>query len=306
MSEIILYHYAMSPFSAKARAMLGHAGLSWQSVIVREMPPRPHLSELTGGYRKIPVAQIGADVFCDTRVIAAEIARLSGRALLDPTACSEAARVFAAATDLQVFLDCLLAASTLTMGRKLLRSLSLMDVARFVADRARIGSRARVRAGDPRHARQRLRAHLTDMSGRLQEQSFLFGAEPCHADFSAYHSLWFVRDLGESRLVDDYPLVMAWMDRIAAFGEGRRQEASVEQALALARAAVPREVPAGWREDSLIGQRVQVAPADYGRDATVGVLVGASPSRWILARDSGSLGLLHVHFPREGFVLRPA
>ena len=79
MQEFILYHYAMSPFSEKVRAMLGYAGLSWQSVIVREMPPRPMLSALAGGYRKVPVAQSGADVFCDSRAIADEIARLSGK-----------------------------------------------------------------------------------------------------------------------------------------------------------------------------------------------------------------------------------
>ncbi len=303
---MILHHYAMSPFSAKARAMLGYAGLSWQSVIVREMPPRPHLVALAGGYRKIPVAQIGADVFCDTRIIGAEIARLSGQVLLDPAACSEAARDFSRDTDLQVFMDCLLAASTLAMGRKLLHALSLVDIARFFADRIQIGRKARVRAGDPRRARERVRAHLASMSERLRGHDFLFGPQPCHADFSAYHSLWFVRDLGESGLVDAYPLVMAWMDRIAAFGEGQRHDIGIEQALAQAVAAVPRDVPAAWLADALIGQRVQVAPADYGRDPTVGVLAGAAPDRWILARDVEGLGLMHVHFPREGFVLKPA
>lgn len=70
MSEFILHHYVLSPFSTKIRAMLGQAGLDWRSAITREMPPRPVLEVLAGGYRKIPVAQIGADVFCDTRVIA--------------------------------------------------------------------------------------------------------------------------------------------------------------------------------------------------------------------------------------------
>ncbi len=62
MSDIILYHYALSPFSEKIRAMLGYTGMSWESVTVREMPPRPQLDQLAGGYRRIPVAQIGADM----------------------------------------------------------------------------------------------------------------------------------------------------------------------------------------------------------------------------------------------------
>ena len=40
MSELILHHYTLSPFSEKARAMFGYAGLEWQSVTVAEMPPR--------------------------------------------------------------------------------------------------------------------------------------------------------------------------------------------------------------------------------------------------------------------------
>jgi len=36
MSELILHHYTLSPFSEKARAMLGYAGLQWQSVTVAE------------------------------------------------------------------------------------------------------------------------------------------------------------------------------------------------------------------------------------------------------------------------------
>ena len=62
MSTLILHNYPMSPFSEKTRAMLGVAGLSWRSAPTREMPPRPVLAALAGGYRKVPLAQIGADL----------------------------------------------------------------------------------------------------------------------------------------------------------------------------------------------------------------------------------------------------
>src|SRR5258708_22613267 len=53
--------------------MLGGKGLSWRSVIQPVIMPKPELVPLTGGYRRIPVMQIGADVYCDTQVILAEI-----------------------------------------------------------------------------------------------------------------------------------------------------------------------------------------------------------------------------------------
>ena len=37
--------------------------------------PKPELMPLTGGYRKTPVLQIGADIYCDTRLIARELER---------------------------------------------------------------------------------------------------------------------------------------------------------------------------------------------------------------------------------------
>src|ERR1700760_425866 len=71
--EIILHHYDTSPFSEKVRVMLGIKGLSWRSVIQPVIMPKPELIPLTGGYRRIPVLQIGADVYCDTQVILTEI-----------------------------------------------------------------------------------------------------------------------------------------------------------------------------------------------------------------------------------------
>lgn len=70
MSELILHHYPTSPFAEKARLLLGFKGLSWRSVHISPVMPKPDLTALTGGYRKTPVLQIGADIYCDTALIA--------------------------------------------------------------------------------------------------------------------------------------------------------------------------------------------------------------------------------------------
>src|SRR5258707_1277606 len=71
--EIILHHYDTSPFSEKPRVMFGVKGLAWRAVTQPVIMPKPELTPLTGGYRRIPVMQIGADVYCDTQVMLAEI-----------------------------------------------------------------------------------------------------------------------------------------------------------------------------------------------------------------------------------------
>lgn len=305
MHSIILHHYAMSPFSQKTRSMLGYAGLQWQSVITREMPPRPLLETLTGGYRKIPVAQMGADIFCDTRTIATEIARLAGRPELALENCPEEVQAYVGKVDLKVFFACLTVSGTGALLRKVRASMSLMDIARFVWDRINIGRKATAPAVPPQKAKAYVRAHLADVEQRLQ-QEFLFGNLPNHADFSTYHSLWFVHELAESPLLQDFPRTLAWMERMKAFGNGISTPLSAEDALAIAKKATPRPIAPEHRTDPLIGHAVSVAPSDYGQVPTHGTLVGATPSQWILARKVDGLGTLHVHFPRQGFVLTPA
>jgi glutathione S-transferase len=81
MSEPILHHYPNSPFAEKVRLMLGFKGVAWRSVTIPRVLPKPDLMPLTGGYRKTPVMQFGADIFCDSACIARELERrFPGRA----------------------------------------------------------------------------------------------------------------------------------------------------------------------------------------------------------------------------------
>ncbi|MGZ5937483.1 MAG: glutathione S-transferase N-terminal domain-containing protein, partial [Rhizomicrobium sp.] len=73
--EIIFHHYPNSPFSEKVRIAFGIKKLAWRGVVQPTIMPKPDLIPLTGGYRKIPVMQIGADIFCDTQIILRELER---------------------------------------------------------------------------------------------------------------------------------------------------------------------------------------------------------------------------------------
>lgn len=300
MSDLILHHYAMSPFAEKIRAMLGYADLPWLSVAVPEMPPRKMLEPLAGKYRKIPVMQIGADVFCDTRAISSEIARLSGKPELALENCSEEVQAFVRHTDLQVFLACVMSAPGGTLLRKLWKGSSLFNVARFLRDRISMGRSASVKAAGPKRAKVIVREQLEDMEGRLAGQPFLFGENPCIADFSAYHGLWFIRDLGESRFIDRYPQVSEWMNRMRAFGHGKVTVISADQALDAALAVQPRELTG-----AASGTQVSIAPDDYGQVAVQGELLAETAHGWVIGRENARVGRVHVHFPKQGFVLTP-
>lgn len=300
MSDLILHHYALSPFSEKVRAMLGYTNLSWQSAITREMPPRPVMATLAGGYRKIPVAQCGADIFCDTATISTEIAIRSGKPELARQNCSDEVNQFISQVELDVFFACVLSSASWALNKKVLKTLSLIDLIKFFGDRIKMGRTASIRMVKPGEAPGILKQHLKDMEARLQTD-FLFGDEPNIADFAAYHSLWMVRDAGEKKFVKPYANVNAWMDRIKSFGEGERTEIQSQDTLAIAKSCEPRPITEEERQDELIGRRVSLSPADYAQDETVGELVGCSPNKWIIARQHPAVGTVHVHFPKHGF-----
>ena len=70
MAELIFHHYPNSPFSEKIRLIFGLKHLAWRSVLIPVILPKPDVVALTGGYRKTPVLQIGADIYCDSALIA--------------------------------------------------------------------------------------------------------------------------------------------------------------------------------------------------------------------------------------------
>lgn len=300
---LILHHYALSPFSEKIRSMLGYAGLDWQSALAPAMPPRPVLAQLTGGYRKMPVAQVGADIFCDSKIIAAEIAARAERPELALEHCPPEAQEYIASVDLTIFFAALLGGRPGGLNRELLKGFSPLATWRFIRDRAAIGRRAAVRPIAFREAKPKLLDHLQGLNQRLAQQPFVFGTSPNHADFSTYHSLWILRDVLLSRQIARFPFVLSWMDRMRAFGHGQRQEIDPAAALAAAECA-PRPLPEASQDHPDIGSTVRIAPADYARDPTLGELAGHGPDRWILRRIDPQLGELHVHFPTSGYTLR--
>lgn len=297
--ELVLYHYDLSPFSEKVRPMLGYAGLSWHSVKVPETPPRPVLDVLAGGYRKIPVAQIGADIYCDSKTIVRQIARLGSKPELDPQNCTKEVQEFVQRADGEVFVAVIVLSGPRLLG-PMVRELSLWRTLRLVVDRINIGRKSKVPPIGRARAIAVLKAHVERMESLLT-RDFLFGAAPCAADFSAYFSLWFMNKVPPVPFLADAPKLQRWMARMQAFGHGSPTELSPEQALDLARDAQPATIPEQTRASP---KQVSIAPADYARDPTAGTLVSESAYAWVLAREHARFGTVHVHFPKVGFRIR--
>src|SRR5258708_12888872 len=103
MADLILHHYPNSPFSEKVRVAFGIKQLAWRSVVIPNIMPKPDLMPLTGGYRKTPVMQVGADVYCDTQLIMLEIERRCPKPPLLPVGQEGEARALAMWIDRNIF-----------------------------------------------------------------------------------------------------------------------------------------------------------------------------------------------------------
>jgi glutathione S-transferase len=302
MSDLILHHFEISPFGEKVRAMLGFKRLAWRSVLVPLVMPKPDVVALTGGYRRTPFLQIGADIYCDTALIARVLEARAPQPTLYP-AEQPLAPPFAQWADATLFwIGSVFAAQP--AGAAVLFDNDMAAMKSFGADRAALTAGfGRPSLAD---ATALLPLHLAALDAQLSRSgAFLFGAQPSIADFAAMHALWMVRRAKVDAVLAPHAAVCAWLDRIANFGHGMREEIDSAQAIATAAASTPQAAgsvaPGAGFEP---GQPVTVAAADYGTDAVAGTLVALCAEETVIARDDARAGRVHVHFPRQGYQLK--
>jgi glutathione S-transferase len=304
--EIYLHHYPASLFSEKVRLLLGYLGLSWQSVIIPSIMPRPLLMPLSGGYRKTPVLQIGANVYCDTRIIARGLARHCGNQELYSHGFT--AHRVADWADTQLFQVTVALNFAPEAVSAMMSRLPPEDVAAFRKDRAELTEGATITTLSPRAAGACLGHYLQELNAAVTED-YLFGRQPSIADFAVYHCLWFLRNNAvNAPVLERYRNIGVWMDRMAAFGHGQVEDATGESALGAAQAADPvlpalsNLLPDGFE----LGQEVDVTPVDYGRIPVRGRLVAWSPEEIVIEREAAETGRVMAHFPSPGFEVSPA
>lgn len=297
MPEIILHHYQTSPFSEKVRKLLGVKGLAWRAVDQPIIMPKPDLVLLTGGYRRIPVMQVGADIYCDTQVIAAEIER---RYPDPPTVrgADWAVNLWADRTWFSVSVAVIFGETGVDKD--------------FADDREKMTGRPfdvnAMKAALP-FMRPQWRAYASWMEDGLARGDFLGGTTPSLADVGVWMNVWWTASAagqpGEE-LMAGLPRLAAWRQRMDAIGYGRRGEMAPGDAVQLAARETPADpLPSDDHEVTGFrpGDGVVVQADDYGRDPIEGVLVALTRDRITLARQAGALGAINVHFPRVGYVL---
>ena len=305
-APVILHHFDASPFSEKIRLIFGIKKIAWTSVLISRIMPRPDLMPMTGGYRRTPVLQIGADIYCDTQCIMRELERRFPEPSLLPRGTEGLAWGSAMWTDRPFFQNTV----NLVFG-----SLADKVPADFIADREKLrGARfdvAAMKSAIPQ-MRDQFRAHLAWIDTQLgDERTWFAGEAPSLLDVNAYMNLWYARSNleGADDLLAEFDHARAWAGRLRAIGHGTRTEMSPAEALDLAAKSAPETAELHDPNDPngrKVGDKVEVAPDDYGKVRVAGEIVALSPQHIAIRRRDPRAGEVVVHFPRAGFMIFPA
>ncbi|MGY3492508.1 glutathione S-transferase family protein [Bradyrhizobium sp. USDA 4502] len=304
MSGLILHHYDFSNYSEKVRVALGYKSLEWSSVIVPPVIPKPDLTALTGGYRRAPVLQIGADIYCDTRLILRELERRYPQPSLFPSGQTGIANAVAAWAEGPLFRSVMLYAwgtnhdlmpHELFEDRARMRGLPVPSVKSV--ERAAARSAPLVRTQMP---------FIEDLLA--DGRQWICGTNVTVADLAIFHAMWFLTDQSPrlSHEFDRFERLREWMLRMKGFGHGRSQTMTAGAAIEIARASSPSAPRASvlQPEDPELGSLVEIRAADYARDAIAGTLVLVDDDELAVSLRGDRAGDIVAHFPRIGFELR--
>ncbi|MGD0189964.1 MAG: glutathione S-transferase family protein [Rhizomicrobium sp.] len=304
--EIILHNFATSPFSEKVRLAFGIKKLAWRSVEIPSMLPKPDLIPLTGGYRKTPVMQIGADIFCDTQIILRELERRFPTPTLFPNGAG-------LAYGLGFWTDRLFFMASVPV---IFGEIGDMVPDAFKKDREAMSANAfsveAMKAASP-FMRDQWRAHAAFVADQLADgRTFVLGDKPSAADLHCHMNFWFMKGAiaaTTETLLEEFPAIDAWFARVNAIGHGHRTPMDSKEALRIALDATPEAQTAADSHDPnrrRPGDNVKVSADDYGRDPVAGQVVFSNAHEIAIRRTDPQAGDVVVHFPRAGFTVTAA
>lgn len=298
--EIVFHNYSMSPFSEKIRKVFALKGMSYRSVEQPMWLPRPNLTPLTGAFRRIPVLQIGADVYCDTSLIARKLDEIRPEPSLYPAATAGLGDLLAAWADKQLFFPVCV---PLVFG-----AMADMLPGELVEDRKKMMPGmdiAALRSAGPALGSM-LTAYLDWLDTALDGKTHLLGDRFSVADAAVFHALWFVRnDPASAEKIGARRSLASWMERVEAMGQGDATATDAAEALAVARDCEPTDRGSAGG-DIAAGTRVDVSADDLPTDVVSGEVVSADTQRIVIRRRDADLGTLHAHFPRAGYLVQRA
>ena len=304
-TEIILHNYPQSPVAEKVRVALGIKGLAWRDVEIPRIPPKPMLVALTGGYRRTPVMQIGADIFCDSQCILRALEQRHPTPTYMPTKDAGLMWGLSRWTDGALF-DLSVKIVLGSAGDNL--------PADFAQDRGRLylgenwAEGLKTANAQLPHLVAQARAPLSWLNDTLGDgRPFLLGDAAGAIDAQIYHVVWFIRGRfdGGPMMLSEFPDLERWEANVKAIGHGTSSAMDAQEALDRTKAlkpATPSGVAPNEPQGLEVGMPVSINPdLDGGEQPVEGQVVYADANTIAIERTTDEVGTVCVHFPRAGY-----
>ena len=304
-SEVIFHAYPQSPVAEKVRVVFGIKGVAWRSVEIPRLPPKPMLTALTGGYRRTPVLQIGADIYCDSQCIIRELERRFPSPTIMPTSEQGLMWCLSRWTDGTLFDQ--------TVRHVLGAAGDSLDKD-FAADRGRLYLGEDWAAGlkqantDLPHLVAQMRAPLSWLNAQLSDgRAFLLGPQPAAIDAQFYHVIWFLRGrwAGGPSFLSEFTDLVRWEGNIREIGHGTFSGMDPQDAISRAKGLEPTAgtgVAAYEPQGLSVGQSVTIRPdVNGGEQPVTGKIRSADAETVVIERFAEDVGTVCVHFPRSGY-----
>ena len=293
----------MSPFSEKIRKIFALKSLAYREVDQPAWMPKPHLTPMTGGYRRIPVLQIGADIYCDSALIARKIDEVCPKPSIYPDGNVAAAEGMAMWADKTLFFSTVPLVFT-AMAEVIPKE--LFDDRRKMSPQLSMEVLKSAVAG----SRGALASACAMFEATLSKSAYMLGDAFSVADAAVFHTLWFVRsDQASAAILYSKPNLADWFGRVEAMDSGKPTAMTGDEAMEVARSAEPEDIGASMNDDPsglALGTRVGICSDDLPTDVFVGKLVCLRSHEIVIEREDPATGRVAVHFPRAGYQVRAA
>ncbi len=308
-TDILFHNYPQSPVAEKVRVVFGMKNLAWRSVEIPRLAPKPMLTALTGGYRRTPVMQIGADIYCDSQCIIRELERRFPSPSVLPVGDAGLLWGLSRWTDGALF-DLAVKIVLGSAGENL--------PADFALDRGRLYFGKNWAEGLKQanvqlpHLAAQMRAPMSWLDTQLaDDRPYLLGTEPTLIDAQIYHVVWFIdgRWSAGPNFLSEFKHLKHWQKRVASIGHGTSSELSPEEAIRTARnnesmsaTGVAANDPQGLR----VADVISITPdVDGGEQSVTGTVRFADAETVTIEREDESCVKVCVHFPRAGYRIEP-
>ena len=299
----IFHHYPQSPIAEKIRITFGIMGMEWQSVQIPRIPPKPLLMPLTGGYRRTPVLQLGADIFCDSQTIAWQLGLQNSNAPAYQLSNKSLELILGSFGEAILFSLSVRVVLTTSMGKA---------PEEFIKDRGSLYFEPGWTVEEMKNSLPsillQLQAAFDLINHHLLENGpFINGDIPSYSDAVVQHCVWFLcgRWEGGIDFIKPFDAVCKQREAIASLGHGISHDISAEQALETATKNNP-NAPMGinckFTGGLRRGQRVKIRPNGRTSDPDViGALRYLDETVIIIDYEHEETGQVAIHFPVLGY-----